>query len=52
MILPKCHQLLYTIEQFMFFLEKVSDAAPNTAISLTPTLRAYSNPIRLGTKTG
>jgi len=36
----------------MFFFEKVSDAAPKTAISLTPTLIAYSKPIRFGTKTG
>jgi hypothetical protein len=25
------------MEQFMFFYEKVSEAAPNTAISFTPT---------------
>ncbi len=41
-----------TIEQLIFFWLKLSEAAPNTAISWTPTSRAFSNPFTLGTKTG
>ena len=36
----------------MFFCEKVSDAAPNTAISSAPAASAASRPFRFGTSTG
>lgn len=42
----------FTIEQFIFFFENDSDAAPKTAISFTPTFNAASNPYIFGTKTG
>ena len=34
----------------MFFCEKVSEAAPNTATSLSPLARADSRPRRFGTR--
>ena len=36
----------------MFLREKLSDAAPNTAISATPAACAAANPIMFGTSTG
>ncbi len=38
--------------QLMFFRLKVSEAAPNTAISMAPAARAASRPFMLGTSTG
>lgn len=38
--------------QLVFFLEKVSETAPKTAISSTPAFIAYCKPYKLGTKTG
>src|SRR5258706_9196431 len=40
------------IEQLMFFFEKASEAAPNTATSVAPAARAASKPLRLGVSTG
>ncbi len=37
----------FTIEQFIFFYVNFSDAAPNIAISFTPTLRAPKFYIKL-----
>ena len=42
---------LSLIEQLIFFLEKLSDAAANTDMFLTPAANALSNPCSLGTKT-
>jgi len=39
---------LSSIEQLMFFCEKASDAAANTATSLTPAAMAASRPLRFG----
>lgn len=36
----------------MFFFEKLSEAAPNTAISSTPASTADLSPLRLGTRAG
>jgi hypothetical protein len=43
---------LSSIEQLMLRREKLSDAAPNTAISWTPEAVACSSPFRFGTRTG
>jgi hypothetical protein len=40
------------IEQLMFFFEKASEAAPNTATSVAPAARAASYPFRFGVSTG
>jgi hypothetical protein len=40
------------IEQLMFFCEKDSEAAPNTATSFAPAASAASKPFRLGVSTG
>jgi hypothetical protein len=40
------------MEQLMFFWEKVSEAAPNTATSVAPAATAASNPLTFGTSTG
>jgi hypothetical protein len=40
------------IEQLMFFCEKDSEAAPNTATSLAPAASAASKPFMLGVSTG
>ena len=43
---------LAAMVQFMFFCEKVSDAAANRAISSTSAARALSRPFMFGTRTG
>ncbi len=40
------------IEQLIFFCEKLSDAAPNTATSVAPAASAASNPLTFGANTG
>ncbi|MCY1243802.1 hypothetical protein D9M72_568360 [compost metagenome] len=41
---------LSAMEQLMFFCEKDSDAAANTATSFTPDSRAASKPFRFGAR--
>ncbi len=43
---------LSAMEQWMFFSEKVSDAAAKTATSVAPAATAASKPCVFGTNTG
>jgi hypothetical protein len=43
---------LSPIEQLMLRWEKLSEAAPNTAISCAPAASAASSPFTFGTSTG